>query len=175
MLSPEGVLRPFAVFQCDGELDVAVTQRADQFRKRGVEGHRGRDHVVAPSRNPVERGQVFPLVESVAVGLLAENIIVHRFVVEQELPQEDVAHVLVTHRDRRGDVPHVVLAPVLFERAGRHVVAQFEIALDAQPARLGIHPMESRADLLPAGAHQYLTSQVNDTDADVGQVIESIH
>ena len=38
-----------------------------------------------------------------------------------------------------------------------------------------MHPVKIHADILPAGGDQYLSLQINDTDADVGQCEKRVH
>ncbi len=53
---------------------------------------------------------VLSFVEPVIPGLGSEKFIIKGFVLEEELPHEEIAHMFVAYDDRCCNIPHMVLA-----------------------------------------------------------------
>src|ERR687888_12636 len=92
------------------------------------------------SRSPpfLQRREIPCYVEAISFRLCAEELVVERLVLEEELTRKDIAEAVAGHEERRRDVPHVVLALVELELSRGHVCGELRVALHAVSAGLPV-------------------------------------
>ncbi len=122
-------------------------------------------------RHARERLHVLDLVEPQAPCAHGERLRVHLVVVEEELPGEDVGHVIATDHQGERDIPEPVGAPVgEVVRAPEpldQALVDAQVALQAACQRDVVEPVEPRADILPAGGDEDGAVGVEDGERDV--------
>ena len=167
--------RPFLVGDRLAQLEVAVAQIGDLRGEPDAEGHGSVDFFPAPARHAVEGGEIVRFVESIPAGLGAEKFHVRLLVVEEELAEEEVAHVPFADDDGRSHVPEAVLAAVELEGSGGDAIGKSDVAFQAVPAGLGMDAMEFRADVLPARGDQHPAAEIDDGHGDVLEGEKRVH
>ena len=92
-----GIHQGVAFRQRPGQLDIAVAQHGKHVAELHQESHAPVQAFPAQPRHGFERREILRLVEAVFPGLRAEQFIIQRLVVEEELPRKEIAHVLAAH------------------------------------------------------------------------------
>ncbi len=128
-----------------------------------------------PPGDPIQRRQVSLLVETVLLRLAPEQLAIHRLILKEELPQEDIPHMTPVNHNRRRHIPHVIFAFVELIRARLNARREFDITLHAMAAGIRMHAVELGADVLPARSDQHLAGKIDEGNTNIRQRIEIVH
>ena len=154
------------------------THLAEDSDEVAEEADRLLQTLVGDHRYAGERLQVRGLVEAQPARPLGEDRRVDVVVGEEELPREDVGHMISGDEQGEGHVPESVaaLVGVVLRRAQAldEPLVDAEVALETAAQRLGVLAVETRADLLPAGRDEHRAVDVEHRQRDVEGIGEAV-